>query len=81
MIGVSSYKLGLAYERANQSETAIKYLNIYKNACTSTKDMDGLGTAYSALARSLQWWVWAGRYRVESDILVWGRVLEWGYVF
>ncbi|XP_013400140.1 tetratricopeptide repeat protein 29 [Lingula anatina] len=52
--GESSYRLGLAYEKAKDSETALLYLNDFLETCKQLNDDVGIGQACEAIAKSYE---------------------------
>ncbi|XP_061109168.1 tetratricopeptide repeat protein 29 [Conger conger] len=52
--GKAAYRVGLAYQSAGDHETAERYLNLYMDISTVLGDDESLGTAYKAIAKSLE---------------------------
>ncbi|KAI3376058.1 hypothetical protein L3Q82_016587, partial [Scortum barcoo] len=52
--GEASYRLGLAYQRAGDHDTAKQFFNTCMQICGTLQDADGLGKSYKAMAKSLE---------------------------
>ncbi|MBN3297166.1 TTC29 protein, partial [Amia calva] len=52
--GEAAYRVGLAYQRSGDQQTAMTYLNMYMEISTALGDNDGLGKACKAIAKSLE---------------------------
>lgn len=50
--GQAAYRLGQAYDKIGEGETALEYLNNYLDTCNATKESDGIGKACDAIAKS-----------------------------
>lgn len=50
----SGYRLGVAYEKNGESETALKYLMRYLETCQATQNNEGIGKACQAIAKSYE---------------------------
>ena len=49
MEGEAAYRLGQAYEKNGDSQTALTYLNGYLDTCQTTGNNDGIGKACEAI--------------------------------
>lgn len=61
--GESAYRLGLAYEKTGDGETALLHLNNYLSICRDQDDNDGIGKACDAIAKAF-----ARQGKVEESI-------------
>ncbi|XP_040887605.1 tetratricopeptide repeat protein 29 isoform X2 [Toxotes jaculatrix] len=52
--GEAAYRLGLAYQRTGDHDTAKKLFNTCMQICGTLQDADGLGKAYKAMAKSIE---------------------------
>lgn len=52
--GEAAYRLGQAYEKNGDPETALTYLNGYLETCQSNGNSDGIGKACEAIAKSYE---------------------------
>ncbi|XP_054756026.1 tetratricopeptide repeat protein 29-like [Lytechinus pictus] len=52
--GEASYRLGQAYERSGDSETALMHLQCYMDICKRYNDQAGMGQACEAIAKSYE---------------------------
>lgn len=52
--GEASYRLGLAYEKLDDSETALMYLQGFMDICKRYNDQDGMGKACEAIAKAYE---------------------------
>ncbi|KAL5011539.1 hypothetical protein ScPMuIL_010090 [Solemya velum] len=52
MEGEAAYRLGLAYDRTGDHQTALLHLNNYLETCKQIEDSDGLGKAFDAIAKA-----------------------------
>lgn len=52
--GEASYRLGLAYDKNDDPETALKYLNKYLDICRGLDDNSGIGKACQGIAKAYE---------------------------
>ncbi|XP_047192229.1 tetratricopeptide repeat protein 29 isoform X4 [Scophthalmus maximus] len=52
--GEAAHRLGLAYQRTGDHNTAKKFFNTYMQICVTMNDAGGIGKAYKAMAKSME---------------------------